>query len=380
MKEARRRRRRRLARRSLVAVVVLGAAAAVAALTMGSARSSTAGGTATSGALPNGPFATLHVAGPLTVAPDGVLYVTDVLDGSVAQGGQRILVRLPDGRFRVVAGTGRAGFSGDGGPAVRAQLASVSDLVFASDGTLYIADAGRIRAINRDGVIHTIAGNGRARRPGQLIANGTPALSAPLGSTSTAPRWGGVLDNPLTIALNPTTGQLYISTQQQILRLTASGRLETVRAVVPSGLAKGPLNGIGRIAIDRHGDIDVGGEAGGWSIWQVTPDGIAHYIAFGRQTGGNYAVVEPGPAGTIYAGSGGGIERIEQHKLVAAFLFPERLRGQYFPVTYFAFSANSTLYADDVPGNVGFEDHQQLLSVSHGHVNLLWQENNRPPK
>jgi hypothetical protein len=263
---------------------------------------------------------------------------------------------------------------------VRARLSSVSDLAFASDGTLYVADGGRIRAINRDGVIRTIAGNGRAPRTSELIASGTPALSAPLGSTGTTPKWRGVLDNPLAIELSPVTGQLYISTGRQILRLTATGRLEAVRAVVPSGRAKGPLNGIGRIAIDRHGNIDVGGEDGGWSIWQVTPDGTAHYIAFGRQAGGDYAVVKPGPGGSVYAGTGGGIRRIEPHKLVASVIFTERLRGQYFPVTSFAFSPNGTLYADDVPGNVGFEDHQQLRSLSHDHVNLLWQENNSTPK
>jgi hypothetical protein len=365
---------------TLIVAVVVGAIAAIVVLSSAGGGPRNAQGAGSAGVLPNGPLATLRVAGALTVAPDGALYVTDVVDPAARRGGERVLVRLPDGRLRVVAGTGTPGFSGDGGPAVRAQLASVSDLVFAPDGTLYIADGGRIRAVTRDGVIHTIAGNGRAPRPGQLIANGTPALAASLGSTSTVPQSRGVLDSPMSIALNPTTGQLYISTGQQILRLTATGRLDTVRAVVPSGLVRGPLTGIGRIAIDRHGNIDIGGIDRGWSIWQATPNGLAHYLAFGRQTGGNDAVVEPGPAGAICAGSGGGIERIEPHKLVTANSFTERLHGQYFGVTYFAFSANGTLYADDVPGNNGFEDHQQLLSVSHGHTNLLWQENNSAPK
>ena len=58
-------------------------------------------------ALPTGPTTNLKVAGPLAVAPDGLLYVVD-------QTRHEILVRLPDDQFRVVAGDGRGGFSGDG--------------------------------------------------------------------------------------------------------------------------------------------------------------------------------------------------------------------------------------------------------------------------
>jgi sugar lactone lactonase YvrE len=76
-----------------------------------------------------------------------------------------------------VAGTSRAGYSGDGGPAIDAQLNFVDNwyvgisnaglpaqLVVDNSGNLYIADSGnyRIRRISSDGVIITIAGNGTA--------------------------------------------------------------------------------------------------------------------------------------------------------------------------------------------------------------------------
>jgi hypothetical protein len=142
MKEARRRRRRRWARRLLVGAVVLGAAAVVAVSRTSGTDSPSGGAATTAGSLQSGSLAKLHTAGPLAVARDGALYVTDGVGEGVEPGGDRVMLRLPDGRFRAVAGSGRVGFSGDGGPAVRAELSSVSDLAFAANGTVYIADGG----------------------------------------------------------------------------------------------------------------------------------------------------------------------------------------------------------------------------------------------
>ncbi len=111
-------------------------------------------------------MASLQVAGALAIGPTGPLYVADVAR-------HRVLVRLPDGRFRVIAGTGIAGDTGNGGPALRAELSTVSALAFSPDGGLYVVDGGRVRVITPNGIIHTIAGDGRpagsprARRPAQ---------------------------------------------------------------------------------------------------------------------------------------------------------------------------------------------------------------------
>ncbi len=362
---ARQRRQRRRGTIGVLVLALLGAVAAIAALATSGSSPPAAPARATPGGRPTGAPATLSVAGPLAVGPNGALYVTDVAR-------DRILVRLPDGRFRVVAGNGKVGFSGDGGPAVDAELSGVSDLAFSPAGALYIADGGRVRVIGRDGVIRTIAGDGRLLL--HTIANGTPALSAPLG----LPGIGGVQGNPapLWIALSPTTDRLYISTGHQILRLTAAGRLDTVRAVVPSGLGRGPLNGFGPIAIDTHGNIDVSGGPWGWSIGQVAPNGIAHYVGHARGSGGSDPILQHGPNGGIYADTGDGIVRIEPHQLVPIFIFGGRLYGQYFALTFFAFSPNGTLYADETPGDIGDERHQQLLSVRNSRVSLLWQETN----
>ena len=71
------------------------------------------------------------------------------------------------GVIRTIAGTGKLGFFGDGGPAVAADLANPSALAVDRNGTIYFSDRAnnRIRAIDRKGKIRTVAGNGRSGPP-----------------------------------------------------------------------------------------------------------------------------------------------------------------------------------------------------------------------
>ncbi|MCX6908385.1 MAG: hypothetical protein NTY01_10125, partial [Verrucomicrobia bacterium] len=61
------------------------------------------------------------------------------------------------------AGTGEKGFSGDGGPATKAQLRELFGIVRGPDGALYICDTGNhaIRRVAPDGTITIVAGCGR---------------------------------------------------------------------------------------------------------------------------------------------------------------------------------------------------------------------------
>jgi streptogramin lyase len=65
--------------------------------------------------------------------------------------------------IHTVAGTGTKGFSGDGGPAAQAQMNNVYGLVRGPDGALYVCDTDnqRLRRIAPDGTISTFAGSGR---------------------------------------------------------------------------------------------------------------------------------------------------------------------------------------------------------------------------
>jgi sugar lactone lactonase YvrE len=90
----------------------------------------------------------------------------------------------PDGKIHTIAGTGKQEFSGDEGPATEAGLAAPDSLTIDSQGNIYIADRGnrRVRKITRDGIIHTIAGNHETGFSG----DGGPALKAPIFPTSVA--------------------------------------------------------------------------------------------------------------------------------------------------------------------------------------------------
>jgi DNA-binding beta-propeller fold protein YncE len=105
----------------------------------------------------------------------GNLYWTDMRNQVIRK------VDRASGIISTFAGTGgRGGFSGDGGPATEAKLASPHSLAFDADDNLYIADIGnhRIRRVDaKTGVIETIAGTGERVLPKDgAVAKTSPIL------------------------------------------------------------------------------------------------------------------------------------------------------------------------------------------------------------
>jgi uncharacterized protein (TIGR03437 family) len=123
--------------------------------------------------------------GPATSAqlhPQGV--ATDNTGNVFIGDAYRIRRVSVDGTITTVAGTGTAGFSGDGGPAIDAQLGSVSALALDSAGNLFFGESGttgaRVRKISTSGIIATVAGTGAYRFPNSPDEGG-PAINASLG-------------------------------------------------------------------------------------------------------------------------------------------------------------------------------------------------------
>jgi sugar lactone lactonase YvrE len=99
----------------------------------------------------------------------GTTYIADTRN-------YRIRKVTPSGTISTFAGTGIAGFSGDGGLARNAMLNLPTGLLFDALGEMIVADRGnnRIRKVDRSGVITTIAGTGEAGNSG----DGGPAKRA----------------------------------------------------------------------------------------------------------------------------------------------------------------------------------------------------------
>jgi sugar lactone lactonase YvrE len=87
----------------------------------------------------------------------------------------------PSGLITTVVGTGEAGNSGDGGPGTQAQIADPTGMVFDADGNLYFVDdqAHVVRRVDLDGIISTVAGTGQAGFSGDGGPGTQAALNTP---------------------------------------------------------------------------------------------------------------------------------------------------------------------------------------------------------
>jgi len=117
----------------------------------------------------------------------GNVYIADLEN-------HRIRKITRDGLITTVAGTGVPGYSGDGGPAINAQLNTPYGIFLDKHDNLLIADSNNhvIRKVGSDGIIHTIAGSGQAGYDGDE----GPATAAKL-------------DTPQSLAID-ARGRIYI--------------------------------------------------------------------------------------------------------------------------------------------------------------------------
>ena len=119
----------------------------------------------------------------------GALFISDDIPGDdFDPDAVRVRKVTPDGIITTVAGTGAPGASpdtGDGGPATNAQFAVSGSLAIDAAANLYVSDYLRMRKVSPDGIITTFGGNGGFGYSG----NGGPAVYAQLVLRSPDQRW-----------------------------------------------------------------------------------------------------------------------------------------------------------------------------------------------
>jgi len=176
---------------------------AVRKVTAATGIATTYAGTGTTGYTGDGGAATsARLSGPqgLVLAGNGDLYIADTGNNVIRR------VTAATGVITTFAGTGTAGFLGDGGVATSARLNAPESVSISASGELYIADAGnnRIRRVSTGGTITTVAGTGTAGSAGD-------------GGLPTAAQ----LNSPHGIAVS-TSGTYYISDRvnNEIRRVT----------------------------------------------------------------------------------------------------------------------------------------------------------------
>ena len=136
----------------------------------------------------------------------GNLYISDTDNHRVR--------KISGGVIATIAGTGVAGFSGDGGSALNAELNCPYGVAVDVAGNVYVADLGnhRVRRITAGGIIATVAGTGRK--------SSSPDGAAPTDTSLLSPR---------NVAVD-ATGNLYIAEFEghRVRKLTPDGRFATI--------------------------------------------------------------------------------------------------------------------------------------------------------
>jgi uncharacterized protein (TIGR03437 family) len=228
----------------------------------------------------NGPATKADLAAPQSVTLDasGNLYIGDTAN-------ERIRYVNPSGIITTIAGTGTAGFSGDGALATGATFGNPVGLAVDASGAVYVADLnnGRVRRFAVGGAITTFAGTVTS------VGDGGPSIQSRL-------------NRPSSVAVD-SSANLYIAdpTANRVRKVTPSGTITTVAGNGQTGYGgdNGPgsaaiLSTANSVAVDSAGNVYIA-DAGNGRIRRVNATtGIITTLAGG---GNGAAYTGPGTGG-----------------------------------------------------------------------------------
>jgi uncharacterized protein (TIGR03437 family) len=204
--------------------------------------------------------------------------------------------KVSGGVIATIGGTGVAGFSGDGGSALNAQLNFPYGLALDSAGNVYVADLGnqRVRRITPDGIITTVAGTGRKAS--------SPDGAAPTDTSLLSPR---------NVAID-AADNLYIAEFEghRIRKLTPDGKLSTVAGTGVAGssgdgnrASAAQINYPAGMAFDRAGGLYFA-DSGNNVVRKLYADGTIGTVLGRNPATALYSplAVAMNAAGTLYVG------------------------------------------------------------------------------
>jgi len=271
------------------------------------------GGSATSASLSIPRTVTIDPSGNLIIADSGVNRIREVTDGNIT----------------TIAGTGSAGFSGDGEPATGAELNDPRGVVLDSSQNMYFVDAGNNRVRRIDATTHdisTIAGNGPdgnapsgCQGQGSFSGDGGPAISA-------------TLNCPLGLDID-SKGNLFVSDTQnnRIRRIDAVTQIITT--VAGNGTAgfsgdggaatSAMLNNPDRISINAAGNFFIS-DTNNERIRRV--DGTTGIITTFAGNGSFGFAGDGGPAVSASFSAPTGVVVTSQGNMYVGDLFNNRIR------------------------------------------------------
>lgn len=204
----------------------------------------------------------LNQARGITLDQEGNLIIAEAFSHRIRR------VDSLTGIITTIAGTGKEGFSGDGGPATLANLSFPNHPTFDREGNLYFLEVGnwRIRRISPDGIITTVAGNGTQGYSG----DGGPAIEAQFDTLFVDA--GG-----LAVDLE---GNLYLADTNN----NAVRRIEISTGIITTVINGESVREVNGIAFDQYGDLFFSAESNeGPRIYQMRDDQIIQ--TYGRGEG-----------------------------------------------------------------------------------------------